>query len=212
MKQFIGFSIVIILLVSCGVPYQQPVVVQSPPVANVQQVQQVDDGYSPYQVYNNGSGGQVVYYTDPYSHSSYYLDYAIFMSMLNSGGYLGVHNYYLGHRSYVDGYYTNYYSRYHNARPYYDSRSDRGARFYRPRVPSGGNSYIRPNVPSGRPATTYTTRTVTPTVRQNVPSGRPASVAPATRSSVPNSSSSSYRPQSSSRSSVPSGSSGSRRH
>lgn len=204
MKITILFLLSAILFVSCGPsPYVQPVMVQ-PAVVQQQQIAQQQDGYSPYQVYDN-NGSQVVLYTDPYLHTSYYLEYAMFMSLLNSGGYGGIHSYYLGHRSYIDGYYNRYHTTYHHV--YYDSRSDGGARFRRS-VPSGSYSnstrsnVTRPSAPPGRPISSSSPSTST---RSSAPTGRSTMSTP-TRSSMPTSSRSSS--PSSSRSSAPSG----RRH
>ena len=84
MKRLLFLLSITVLLFSCGPGYvqQQPVVVSQPPPMAVQQpVVDPNAGYSPYQVYDN-NGSQVVYYTDPYLHTSYYLDYAIFMSFV----------------------------------------------------------------------------------------------------------------------------------
>src|ERR1700676_5316229 len=99
MKFFVIF-VLVALAIGCNKPpvvYQQPVAVQQQPVVVQQQAQ-------PYQVMTDANGNQVVYYTDPYSHSSYYLEAALFWTMWNSPNrYYSINHYYVGHRSYIDG-------------------------------------------------------------------------------------------------------------
>ena len=210
----LSFSIAITMMACGPYPPQPAVVVQSPtppvPVATVQQVQPIDQDYSNYQFYDDGGGGQVFYYRDPYLNTWFYLTMDEYNYCLRNR--VTFHNYYIGHRYSVDHNYSFYHTRYTHV--YYDSKSDRSRSFYRPSVPSGKSTYTsgatstyRPSVPSGRtpppPSTTATTR-------QSVPTGRTVSPAPTFRPSSPSSGSRTYSP-SPNRSSVPSGGSGSRR-
>lgn len=170
-----------LILTNCNSPYQQPVVVQQP-VAVQQSVPN-------YEIRTDAYGNQVVYYTDPVSNASLFIDMVLWNSLISqSGGYYNVHNYYVGHPSY----FTSSYSRYHTSytRSYYRSSSDGGARF-RSRIPnnpssSSVSSTPRSGIPTGRAATP-----TVPPARSSMPSGR---------TSMPTSSS-----MSSSRSSMPSG-------
>lgn len=138
MRIFIIFAFVALMVGGCNNPpvvYQQPQVVQ----------QSVPVQQNPYQVMYDGNGQQVVYYTDPYSHASYYLEYALFMSMWNSPNrYYSINHYYVGHRDYI------------NSRNSYYSRS-----YSRRSSPTGGYSG-RPSSPSSRPSSPLYSRPSSP--------------------------------------------------
>jgi len=147
--------ILIVCMISCQQPvaYVAPIQGQVAPVAVQQQV-------NPYQVYDNGSGGQVVYYTDPYYHTSYWLDYALFMTMWNNPNHYSLlGNYYVDHRSYImsmNSYYSRTYTHRYNA-PSYNRSSPAYSRpsspaYSRPSSPAysrpSASSYSRPSSPS----------------------------------------------------------------
>lgn len=195
----------VILFISCYSPTPPPAIVpvQQQPVV----VQQ--DPTPTYEIRTDPYGQQIVYYTDPYLHTSYFLEYALFTSLLNSGGYGGIHNYYVSHRTYVDRNYVSYNRTY--TRRSYVSTSDNGARFRSsmPNRPSTSTTTTttRSSIPTGRPTTV--TNTTTTSTRTSMPSGRAVPSAPSYRPSIPSSSSSSRSSfpssSSSSRSSMPSG-------
>ena len=164
MKYFVAVILVMViicLLTGCQQPvaYVQPVQGQVAPAVVQQQTA------DPYQVYDNGSGGQVVYYTDPYYHTSYWLDYALFMSMWSSPNrYTVLGNYYSGHRSYIMSRNSYYSSRYTH-------------RYYAPSSPARG-SYPRPSSPAySRPSSPAYNRPSSPSYsRPSAPSySRPSS-------------------------------------
>jgi hypothetical protein len=166
--------ILIVFMVSCQT---QPVQYVSPAPGQVAPavVQQQAD---PYQVYDNGSGGRVVYYTDPYYHTSYWLDYALFMSMWgNPNRYTMLGNYYTGHRSYIISH-NSYYSRTYTHRyssPGYNRSSPAYSRpsspaYSRPSSPA----YSRPSSPAySRPSSPAYSRPSSPSpYRPSSPSRR----------------------------------------
>lgn len=191
---------------SCGGPYYQPSVGLAPSAQVVQQPIQsgVDPYYSPYQIETDGYGNQMVYYTDPSLHASYYIQMSLFNQLMAGGlGYIALHNYYVGHRSYMDGYYNTYHRTYTHV--YYNSASDGGRRFYnrpyRSSVPTGGSAGYRSSIPNGRTAASRPGPSVPTGARVVSPSSSPNY-----RASVPSARpSASYRSSAPSRSSVPSG-------
>ena len=175
--KYLSIILVSTLIYSCNT---QPVpVYQSSPVVIQQPVQQVQS--DPYQVYDNGSGGQVVYYTDPTTHASYWLEYAIFMSMWNSPNrYYSINHYYVSHRSYIDSrstYYRNNYTRRSSSTLNSNRSSSPGMN--RPSSPGQSSSANRPSSPVTRP--NYSTRTSSPSSSSVRPSSSTRSSSPSNR-------------------------------
>lgn len=173
MRLFFAF-IVIIFIGSC----QQPVAYVQQPVGVVAPVAVAQS--NPYTVYQDAYGNPAtVYYTDPYTHASYWLEYALFMNMWNSPNrYTMIHSYYDGHRSYITSRNSYYSSNYRNVYRPSSPRPGTGSGYRQSSPSPSGN---RASVPSSgyRPSSPS-------------PSYRPSSPTP-TRSSSP---SSSYRPSS----------------
>lgn len=156
MKVFIAIALVV-LAFGCQQPVQY--VPAAPGQVAPMPVQAQAD---PYQVYDNGSGGQVVYYTDPYYHTSYWLDYALFMTMWGSPNrYTVLGNYYVGHRSYIMSR-NSYYSRTYTHRYSSPSYNRSSPAYSRPSSPA----YSRPSSPAySRPSSPSSYRSSSPSRR-----------------------------------------------
>jgi len=197
MKKILIFSILATTLFSCYSPSPQPVIVQPPPQQVTTAVQ--NDPVGNYQIMTDAYGNRVVYYTDPYSNLSYYLEWSVFNSLIyGNRPYYAIHNYYLGHTSYINSYYNRYHSFYN--RTYYNSRSDNGAMFRRssPGTSSSNSSYnnSRPSSPGSRPSSTYNTSTPSSN-RGSSPGNRPNTYSNTNNSSTRTTSLPSSRPSSS---------------
>lgn len=153
MKTFLAI-ILILSIASC----QQPVAYVQPatPMA-------VAPAAQPYTTYADAYGNPAtVYYTDPYTHASYWLEYAMFMSMWNNPNrYTVIHHYYDANRSYITSR-NSYYSSNYGRNVYRPSSPKPGSNTYRPSSPSP----VRPSSPSPyRPSSPTQTRPMSPSPR-----------------------------------------------
>lgn len=155
---------------------QQPVVVQQP----------IQDQVPNYEIRTDLSGNQVVYYTDPYSNQSLFVDMILWNSLISRpGGYYNIHSYYVSNPLYFRNSYTTYNRTY--TRSTYRSASDGGARFRssipnrpsssspRSSIPTGrtnSSSPSRSSIPSGRSSYTPSRSSSTGSSRSSMPSGR----------------------------------------
>lgn len=179
MKQFLLLATFVVLafsFTSCGcnqpyTQYPQPVAVQQQPYEYIQ-----------------GPGGQQMVACYDNSGTRFVLDYLMFTSLMNSGGYGGVTSYYHSYPSRVT-IYNNSYSHWNH----FSGRSYTAAsyRSYRPSASNsmrnpGGPSTFTPKQPASRPST-FTPRTSAPSRSSGSgwsrPSGRSSNFTPSRSSS-----------------------------
>jgi hypothetical protein len=121
--------------------------------------------------------GQQVVYVQQADGTNYFLDYVLFNSLFNSGGYGSVYGYYNTHTVYIRSYSTHY-SNYRPSSRYYGKTQDRA---FRPSSPSMRNT--TPATPSS-PSSTSSYRPSSPSSRPSAPSSSSyRSSSPSSRSS-----------------------------
>lgn len=128
--------------------------------------------------------GQQVVYVQQADGTNYFLDYLLFNSLFNSGGYGSVYGYYNTHTTIVRNYSTHYntYKPQSGGR-YYGKTQDKG---FRPSAPSAPSA-VRPSAPSAvttRPSAPSAPSAVRPSA-PSAPSYHPSAPTPSYRPSAP---------------------------